>query len=188
MSRLRHVAPVLALLVGTLASQAGAQRRVFEPAPDRPPPARGTAPLRKAMMEGHDRARAAVGLPRLVWDERLVASAGRYARELARTGRFRHANQPQGAARQGENLFTGTRGDYSYAEIVGLWVAEGRDFVNRPVPHSSLTGRWEDVSHYAQIVSRVTTHVGCAMASNARDDFLVCRYAPPGNVAGATVY
>ena len=29
-----------------------------------------------------------------------------------------------------------------------------------------------------------TTRVGCALASNARDDYLVCRYVPAGNVVG----
>ena len=85
-------------------------------------------------------------------------------------------------------LFTGTRGDYAYAEVIGLWNAEGRDFVNRPVPDYSRTGRWQDVSHYAQLVARATTHFGCAAASNARDDFVVCRYWPAGNVVGTWVY
>jgi uncharacterized protein YkwD len=184
MPRLRHAALALLLLAGT----AGAQQRVFEPVRPGPPPARGTAPLRQAMIAGHDRARDAVGLPRLTWDERLADAARSYARELARTGRFRHAVQPQGPQRQGENLFTGTRGDYAYAEVIGLWNAEGRDFVNRPVPDYSRTGRWQDVSHYAQLVARATTHFGCAAASNARDDFVVCRYWPAGNVVGTWVY
>jgi hypothetical protein len=32
-----------------------------------------------------------------------------------------------------------------------------------------------------------TTKVGCAIASNARHDFLVCRYSPAGNVMGRSV-
>ena len=185
MPRLRHAAAFALLL---LPGAASAQTRIVEPAPDRAPPPRGTAPLRQAMVAGHDRARAAVGLPRLAWDEALVADARRYAQEMARTGRFAHAAQPQGPARQGENLFTGTRGDYSFDEIAALWLAEARLFVNRPVPAYSRTGRWQDASHYAQIVARVTTRYGCAMASNPRDDYLVCRYSPPGNVVGQVVY
>lgn len=181
----RHAA-LLALLL--LAGAAPAQQRVVEPARAGAAPARGTAPLRQAMIEGHNRARAAVGVPPLAWDEALVASARGYAEAMARTGRFRHADQPQGPTRQGENLFTGTRGDYAYAEVIALWLEERRDFVNRPVPNYSRTGRWQDVSHYAQVVSRISTRFGCAMASNAKDDFLVCRYAPAGNVVGAPVY
>ena len=51
--------------------------------------------LRGAMLDGHNRARAIVGVPPLVWDERLAGDAAAYAAELARTGRFQHAEQPQ---------------------------------------------------------------------------------------------
>ena len=65
-----------------------------------------------------------------------------------------------------------------------LAAAEGRDFVNGVTPAFSRTGKWQDVSHYTQMIWRNTTRVGCAIASNRRDDYLVCRYSPPGNVVG----
>jgi len=78
----------------------------------------------------------------------------------------------------------GSRGAYGYREMVDLWVAERRDFVNRPLPDTSRTGRWSDVGHYSQIVWRTTLRFGCALASNDTDDYLVCRYSPAGNVYG----
>lgn len=149
---------------------------------------RGPALLRAAMLAGHNAARAEAGLPLLVWDEALAADALAYAQTLAATRQFRHAEQPQGPARQGENLFTGTRGAYGYREMVDLWVAEKKDFVNRPTPNFSRTGRFGDVGHYTQIVWRGTKAFGCALASNARDDYLVCRYTPAGNVFGQTAF
>ena len=149
---------------------------------------RGAALLRSAMLAGHSAARAEVGLPPLVWDDALAAAALAYARTLARTRQFRHAVQPRGVAAQGENLFTGTRGAYSYREMVDLWVAEKKDFINRPTPNFSRTGRFGDVGHYTQIVWRSTRAVGCAHASNDRDDYLVCRYSPAGNVWGQTAF
>ena len=116
------------------------------------------------------------------------ASALSYAQEMARTGRFEHAQQPQGPARQGENLWTGTRGAYRYDEMMAHWRAEQRNFVNLPVPQSSRTGQFGDVAHYTQIVWARSTAMGCAMASNARDDFLVCRYSPTGNVFGERAF
>ena len=154
---------------------------------DAPAP-RGTALLRSAMLAGHTSARAAIGLPPLVWDESLVTSARAYAEEMARTRRFAHAPQPQGPGREGENLWTGTRDAYRYEEMIGHWVAEKRDFVNGVTPAFSRTGKWEDVSHYTQIIWRNTTRVGCATASNKRDDYLVCRYSPAGNVVGERSY
>ena len=35
-----------------------------------------------------------------------------------------------------------------------------------------------------QMIWPTTTHVGCALASNARSDYLVCRYSPAGNIDG----
>ncbi|WP_214019128.1 CAP domain-containing protein [Escherichia coli] len=48
----------------------------------------------------------------------------------------------------------------------------------------STTGHWQDVAHYTQIIWRRTSQMGCALASSARDDYLVCRYTLPGNVVG----
>ncbi len=72
--------------------------------------------------------------------------------------------------------------------MIGHWVAERRDFVDRPTPAFSRTGRWEDVAHYTQIVWRNTQRIGCAMASTATDDYLVCRYSPAGNVVGQRAF
>jgi hypothetical protein len=149
---------------------------------------RGPALLRQGMQQGHDAARAEVGLPPLTWSEDLAAGARTYAQTLARTGRFEHSLESQTVDRVGENLWTGTRGAYSYDEMIGHWRAEKRDYVHQPVPDFSRTGRWEDVAHYGQLVSRRTLRYGCAMASSRRDDYLVCRYDPPGNLVGARVY
>lgn len=150
---------------------------------DAPAP-RGAALLRAAMLRAHDDARAAVGVAPLGWDDRLAADAQAYADQMARTSTFAHAVQPQGPGREGENLWTGTRGAYTYDEMSAAWVAEGRDFVNAATPDFSCTGRWQDVAHYTQMVWRGSTAVGCALSAGPRDEYLVCRYAPPGNVVG----
>jgi len=199
MVALRHLLslPVLAALLAgcgpmvsapKVSAQGGSTERpparVVEERASDAPAARGLGLLRQAMLDGHRAARAEVGLPPLVWDDRLAASALAYAQEMARTGRFQHAEQPMGPTRQGENLWTGTRGAYRYDEMMGHWVAEKRDFVNLPIPQASRTGQFGDVAHYTQIIWARSTAVGCAMASNRRDDFLVCRYSPTGNVVG----
>lgn len=182
----RHAALLLALMLGacSVGTSAPAPERVVEARTNTTPAARGSALLKQAVLARHDAARAAVGVAPLAWDAALAEDARDYARQMAASGRFEHARQHA----QGENLFTGTRGAYSYAEMIDLWVAERRDFVNAPTPRFSRTGRWQDVAHYTQIVWRGTRTVGCALASNARDDFLVCRYAPAGNVMGERAY
>ncbi len=166
------------------AAQNEAPRQVIERRESMQPAARGADRLRTAMLDAHNAARAAVRVPPLSWDESLARDAAAYARDLARRGAFEHARQPRGPAAQGENLWKGTRHAYRYEEMAGHWVAEKRDYLNRPIPNISRTGRFVDAGHYAQIVWSRTTRVGCALASNAREDVLVCRYSPAGNVMG----
>jgi uncharacterized protein YkwD len=158
------------------------RRTTMEPAP------RGERLLRAAMLRGHNAVRAAVGVAPLAWDDRLAAHAARYAARLARENRFEHAAQPQGAGREGENLWMGTRGAYGVDEMLGHWVDERRYYRPAPAPDFSTTGHWGDVAHYAQMVWRNSTTVGCALASNRDNDYLVCRYAPVGNVVGERAF
>jgi hypothetical protein len=71
--------------------------------------------------------------------------------------------------------------------MVGGWGSEKRFFVRGAFPNNSRTGNWFDVGHYTQIVWPTTTRVGCAVASNGRNDYLVCRYSPAGNIDGRVV-
>ena len=118
--------------------------------------------------------------PPLQWDDRLEAAALAYARDLAASGKFEHARQS--GVPQGENLWIGTRGAFSYAEMVDAWIAERADYVRGPVPGNSRNGR--PVGHYTQIIWRSSTHMGCAVAANRAHEILVCRYSPAGNVYG----
>jgi uncharacterized protein YkwD len=181
---------VLLLLAACSASPEteGQPERVVERRASDAPAPRGEALLRAAMLAGQNEARARLGLPPLAWNDSLAADARLYAEEMARSGRFEHSPQPRGNPPQGENLWTGTRRAYSYREMVGHWVAKGRDYRPLPVPQSSTTGAFGDVGHYTQIVWRNTREVGCAEAGNSRDDYVVCRYLPAGNVFGEVAY
>jgi len=78
----------------------------------------------------------------------------------------------------------GTKTAYAYAEMSGGWVDERRLFKRGRFPDVSRNGKWADVGHYTQIIWRTTTQVGCALASNATDEYLVCRYLASGNIVG----
>ena len=177
---MRRLLPVLLLF----ASCSNGPQRVVEERAFAGNAPRGDALLRTTMIAGHDAARRAVGAAPLAWDATLAADAQAYAQELARTRRFAHSVEPRGSVPEGENLWTGTRGAYSYAEMVGHWVDEKRFYRRGVTPDFSSTGKWQDVAHYTQILWGRTTRFGCAMARNASDDYLVCRYTPPGNVVG----
>ena len=141
------------------------------------------------VMAGHQVEREAVGVPDLNWDEALALDAQRWATHLARTGTFEHEDEVSSDPDvQGENLWMGTRGAWSPDEMVSHWVVEKRHFRSGTFPNVSRTGDLEDVGHYTQMVWRKSGSVGCAMASDTRMDYLVCRYARTGNVEGERVF
>ncbi len=145
---------------------------------------RGAVLLKEAMIIRHNVARREYGVAPLAWDEKLVASAMVHARYLAATATFDHADQDGADDPEGENLYMGTRGAFSYAAMAQLWIDERRDFRSGRFPDVVKSGHWSKVGHYTQIIWPTTQRVGCAMASNARDDYLVCRYFPSGNYFG----
>jgi hypothetical protein len=138
------------------------------------------------ILAAHNLVRAQTGLPGLMWDPALAAAAASYARRLAVTGAFQHSDR---SARRGvgENLWMGTRGAFSVENMVGSWASERRMFAPGIFPAVSRTGNWADVGHYTQMIWPTTRRVGCAIASNARADYLVCRYWPAGNINGRPV-
>ncbi len=133
-----------------------------------------------------NRERTALGLSDLSWDPALAAAARTYAAELAATDKWQHSPE-ESRVGQGENLWMGTRGAFAIDEMVGAWLAERSMFRAGTFPYVSKTGNWEDVGHYTQIVWHGTRRVGCSLDSSAKFDYLVCRYAEPGNVMGEPV-
>tara|TARA_R110000824_G_scaffold4203_5_gene19951 strand:- start:626 stop:1258 length:633 start_codon:yes stop_codon:yes gene_type:complete len=148
------------------------------------PQPRAVSRLQSVMMQAHNDARAKIGAPHLVWDAQLTADAALYARSMAQTGKFGHDRQHGRSARQGENLWMGTRNAYDHADMIGFWVDEDRYFKRGRFPENSTTGNWSDIGHYTQIIWPTTRRVGCALANNDQWDYLVCRYSPAGNVMG----
>ena len=138
------------------------------------------------ILAAHNVERSAVGLPPLVWDNALGTAAAAYAQQMAVTGIFQHSDR-RARPGVGENLWYGTHGAYSVESMVGAWASEKRAFVPGIFPNVSRTGNWMDVSHYTQMIWPTTQRIGCALASTARTDYLVCRYAPKGNIDGKRV-
>jgi hypothetical protein len=135
-------------------------------------------------LDTHNRERVALGSPALAWDKALAKDAQAWADELARTRQFEHAPQKGDATDQGENLWMGTASRFAPHEMVNSWIDEKKDYKAGPFPKVSKTGKWADVGHYVQLIWSDTRKVGCAKATAAGDDYLVCRYFPAGNWEG----
>jgi hypothetical protein len=179
------------LVIGgsALASCAAAAPAVYPPRSTfriLPPPSVATDAVAAILLDSHNRERAAVGVPPLVWDPMLASSATSYAGTLAVTGTFQHSPRNIRPG-QGENLWMGTRGGFSPRTMVFAWSSEKRMFAPGIFPNVSRTGNWADVAHYTQMIWRTTERLGCGIQSWARSDYLVCRYGPPGNRDGTPV-
>jgi hypothetical protein len=164
--------PVLAALVSIAAPVSGAPNIASE------------FPAR--MLAAHNLVRAEAGSVPLAWDPALSNAAALYAAQLALTNRFQHSDR-RARPGTGENLWMGSHGYYSYEAMVRGWASERGDFVPGIFPAVSRSGNWANVGHYTQMVWPTTTRVGCAVASNAARDYLVCRYSPAGNIDGRPV-
>lgn len=132
------------------------------------------------VLQAHNAERATKGVPPLVWNEELARDAAAWADQLKGSATLRHA----GVRGQGENLWMGTRDYFAPATMVGDWIEEKADFRPGRFPDISKTGSWFDVGHYTQVIWRNTREVGCAVATDAEFDYLVCRYFPAGNWMG----
>jgi len=131
----------------------------------------------------HNRERDRAGVPRLAWNDTLAREAQSRALELAADGGLQHASRTEHRG-AGENLWMGSAGSYAPETMISAFLEERRHYRHGTFPNVSRTGNWQDVGHYTQVVWRDTREVGCAVARNARDDFLVCRYWPSGNWMG----
>ncbi len=138
------------------------------------------------LLAAHNRERARIGMPALTWDPVLAIHAQRWAEDLASRRAFQHST-PISRPGEGENLFKGTAGAWRLEEMIGGFIDEKRDFKPGIFPKVAKNGQWERVGHYTQLIWGSTTRVGCAIASNGDEDYLACRYSPPGNVVGVRV-
>jgi cysteine-rich secretory family protein len=143
------------------------------------------AEFAKTILDIHNRERAAVSVPPLVWSDKLAADAKPWAEHLATLGKLVHA-PPKERGDEGEDLWMGSAGGYATAEKVEGWAAEKKDWHGGPF---RVRGPGEPViGHYTQMVWRTTTAIGCATAGAGAWDYLVCRYAPAGNLVGQAPY
>jgi pathogenesis-related protein 1 len=136
------------------------------------------------ILEIHNRERAAVGVPALVWSDTLAAEAKTWAEHLTQlvhsTGEMPNPVHSDAAGRTyGENIWAGgATGIYTTADKLQFMVDEKNK-------HQAVaTGDWKTAGHYLQMTSRLAKGVGCGTASSGPNradwDFMVCRYSPPG--------
>lgn len=138
------------------------------------------------LLAAHNRERALIGAPPLIWDADLAAHAASYGPALASLRHLVHSPR-EGRPGERENLAMAWHGTLSPEQLVDLWSREKHMLQPGLFPAVSRTGEWEDVAHYTQMVWPTTTRVGCAIFA-ADWDYLICRYSPPGNIDGKPIF
>lgn len=137
------------------------------------------------VLQRHNAYRSALHLPPLVWSADLAADAQAWAKNLAKKDKGQHDTNIRG--KEGENLWWGTAGAFSYGDMVNFWGNEKEGFVYGVFP-DCVSSRSAVVGHYTQMIWKNTQSVGCALVSNGKMDYLVCRYSAPGNIVGEKPY
>ena len=103
----------------------------------------------ESMLAAHNSVRRSVGVPPLVWSERLAGFAQEWADYLAAHRQFSHRRDSP----YGENLFEITGASASPVEVVNDWASESRNYRYRSNTCRGVCG------HYTQIVWRDTRRV-----------------------------
>ena len=167
---MRRAIWLLVILAGTTAAQR------------RPIRNRGQADEQSAiareMLDAHNRVRAGVGVPQLVWSRPLAAYAQDWAARLLTRRQFAHRPDSE----YGENLFMISGGTVPPAKVVNEWASESRDYDLRSNSCKGVCG------HYTQIVWDGTRQVGCGVAKGGGREIWVCNYDPAGNWNGRRPY
>jgi len=142
------------------------------------PAAGAPAAFVREMLAAHNRLRARVGVPPLVWSQQLAGLAQKWADTLIESGAF----HPRGDHRFGENLFEVAGRPATPEEAVNTWASEARNYDYEANSCSARCG------HYEQVVWRDTKSVGCGVARDNRREIWVCNYDPLGNLNGERPY
>ncbi|GMI97876.1 hypothetical protein HRI_003456900 [Hibiscus trionum] len=134
----------------------------------------------KDILKVHNKVRAEVGVPPLVWNETLAEYAQSYANERSEDCNMEHSTGPYG-----ENLVVSSE-DPSIVDAVKFWATEKADY---DPGSGTCIGGDHDCGHYTQVVARRTTSVGCAKVKCKNESyFIICSYHPFGNMEGEPAY
>lgn len=180
------IALICAVIIPAIASENNRGRAFLLPISDE---------VKAKIVAMHNKARAEVGAPDLIWSDEVQQSAEEWALHLAADEGLRmvHSKYEQRKP-YGENL-SGGPGVWSTdkdAETALEWAVtsfcnEKKFYKGSPVRADSDFYKY---GHYTQVAWKTTTEVGCAVAK--RKDIagyiVVCRYNPSGNTIGQKAY
>ncbi|KAH9510261.1 hypothetical protein Btru_042610 [Bulinus truncatus] len=138
--------------------------------------------VKNAFLKGHNDARDKLGIPPLVWDEKLSS----FAAKAGTACQFQHSGGPYG-----ENVYASYPDTNKYEEVarkaVSNWVNE-KKYIDPK--WNCVTRTTNTCGHYSQVIWRKTTSVGCAIlrCGGSLPIMVFCEYNPRGNYIGQSPY
>lgn len=139
-----------------------------------------TNSLAQQFLVPQNQARAQLGEPPLLWDERVAAYAQWYADQRRGDCALRHSFGPYG-----ENIFWGSGKNWQPYDAAAAWLNEKKYYDSGT---NSCIGD-QMCGHYTQIVWKNTKSIGCArVGCDNGQIFMTCNYFPPGNYVGEKPY
>ena len=115
---------------------------------------------RKNVLTAHNQNRQTKNLPSIEWSFNLEELAKKWAENLALNNSFQHSS-----TERAEIIWIGDPGTHSQSKMVEFWGSEQKICSDS----ISINGSWQDICTQA-------TKVGCALATNGENDYLVCQY------------
>jgi len=135
----------------------------------------------KGMLAAHNKWRAELDIPPLVWSNELAAEAQKWANKLKRSGcDMKHSN-----SKYGENLYWSSGLNPRPEDVVASWASEKKYFNFKT---KKCKGNWAKCGHYTQVIWKNTKKVGCAVVKCGNEQVWVCNYDPAGNWSGQAPY
>lgn len=127
------------------------------------------------ILDIHNKTRAGLGLPKLVWNCGLADGAQTWAAR----GIFEHRTDSS----YGENLYVSSSQLVNPVYGIERWLSEKPGWNNS----TATCEAGKICTHYTQVVWRKTTEIGCGINRNAGGKWkvlMVCNYNPVGNTGG----
>jgi uncharacterized protein YkwD len=139
-----------------------------------------TPALKQEFIDSHNRWRADVDVPPIVWNIDMENYAVDWAIKQGENG-CKMMHRPNNE--YGENIYWSSGREFSPVYIVDDWGSEIKDY------HGEIFGKSKGVvGHYTQMVWRTTTEFGCAAFKCGSTILVVCNYNPSGNWIGKHPY
>uniref|UniRef100_A0A803M9F8 SCP domain-containing protein n=1 Tax=Chenopodium quinoa TaxID=63459 RepID=A0A803M9F8_CHEQI len=135
---------------------------------------------KKSILDGHNAARAQVGVAPVSWDNKIEA----YIQDFVDKVKSDCIVKDDVKSPYGMNIASGYEASIGWV-VIGEWVNEKNKY--NYTSNSCVKGK--ECAHYTQLVWRNSVRVGCAnVACGAGWPFYACAYDPPGNIEGQRPY